>query len=45
MKYCAILFVYISFSFTATAADIYRIVDENGRVHYSQIPPYKDAKK
>ncbi len=29
----------------ALATDIYRIVDENGRVQYTQIPPYKDASK
>ena len=27
------------------AAEVYRIVDEHGRVTYSQIPPHKDAEK
>ena len=29
----------------ASATDVYRVVDENGRVYYSQIPPYKGAEK
>lgn len=33
------------FSHTVTATDIYRFVDEDGRVQYSQFPPYKDAEK
>ena len=33
------------FSNGLLATDIYRTEDENGRVHFSQIPPYKDAQK
>ncbi len=29
----------------AIGTEVYRMVDENGRVVYSQIPPYKDAEK
>jgi len=27
------------------AADVYKIIDENGRVQFTQFPPYKDAEK
>jgi len=28
-----------------SVADIYKVIDENGRVKFTQIPPHKDAKK
>ena len=27
------------------AADVYKVIDENGRVQFTQFPPYKDAEK
>ena len=27
------------------AAEVYKVIDEHGRVHYSQIPPHNDAEK
>ena len=27
------------------ATDVYKVIDENGRVQFSQFPPYKDAEK
>lgn len=32
-------------SHVSLATEVYRIIDENGRVNYSQIPPYKGAEK
>ncbi|MDW3096092.1 MAG: DUF4124 domain-containing protein [Gammaproteobacteria bacterium] len=45
MKYYVILLVILINSISANATDVYRIVDENGRVQFSQFPPYKDAEK
>lgn len=40
-----ILFFLVSWSLNLHATDVYRIVDENGRVQFSQFPPYKGAEK
>lgn len=45
MNKTTILFIILSYSLPVAATNVYRIVDENGRVHYSQIPPHKDAEK
>ncbi len=45
MKFYAILVFILVYSIPAIATDVYRTVDENGRVKFSQFPPYKDAEK
>lgn len=45
MKFYAILIMIFAFCNSANSADVYRIVDENGRIQYSQIPPYEGAEK
>lgn len=41
-----LLYVFLAvFGQGLQATDVYRTVDENGRVHFSQFPPYKDAEK
>jgi len=44
-KNYAVLIIIFAFCSAANCADVYRIVDKNGRVQYSQIPPYKGAEK
>ena len=45
MKCYVIFFAILAYSFSASATDVYRTIDENGRVKFSQFPPYKDAEK
>ena len=46
MKKCSCLFLLLLLvTQQGLTTDVYRIVDENGRVNYSQIPPYKGAEK
>jgi hypothetical protein len=39
------LVVGLVFAASLQAADVYRVIDENGRVQFTQFPPYKDAEK
>ena len=40
-----LLLVSLILAQVTAAAEIYRVVDEHGRVTYSQIPPHKNAEK
>ena len=40
-----VLFVCLLCAISLQAADVYKVIDENGRVQFTQFPPYKDAEK
>ena len=40
-----VLFVCLLYAISLQAADVYKVIDENGRVQFTQFPPYKDAEK
>ena len=44
MKHCCVLVMLMAMSTSVLAADIYRTVDENGNVVYTDRPPTPDAK-
>ena len=39
------LIIYLMHTVSLQAADVYKVIDENGRVKFTQFPPYKDAEK
>jgi len=45
MRYILIVFCFVLFIFTAAYADIYKYVDENGVVCYTDAPFGKNAKR
>tara|TARA_R110002096_G_scaffold95817_4_gene214466 strand:+ start:534 stop:995 length:462 start_codon:yes stop_codon:yes gene_type:complete len=40
-----VLIASIAYAINLHATDVYKVIDENGRAQYTQIPPYKDAQK
>ena len=45
MRTKIVLVVCLISAVSLQAADVYKIIDENGRVKFTQFPPYKDAEK
>lgn len=41
---CALVICLVN-AVSLQADDIYKVIDENGRVQFTQFPPYKDAEK
>ena len=44
LKKCALVIWLVSAA-NLQADDIYKVIDENGRVQFTQFPPYKDAEE
>ena len=40
-----VLILGLIFAFDLQAEDVYKIIDENGRIQFTQFPPYKGAEK